>query len=560
MKYKNKNIKDVTLEMSLKPFKKTDKKYIEQVITEMFRQWDALTRYADQISILLWTSDGSQILDYTGNMNEEMEWARYIGGANPRRKIPGDPEGIGLHSRFHNYIDNPPVITYKTLRSIIECLKKTGKKITGKPIRVGETFDPGPEFAKSSFKYERHNEVCRGGTMGDKSFICCYADLNGDNRRYAGFPNGIPDKTPFGVFLGRQCAHYLKDLGFDYIWFSNGFGFGVETWGATGSVFNGETFDVLAIEESKDKMLIFWRAFFKECPGLAVETRGTNLSTGMDLSSDAAPVKQIYEQFDITPPPNSPWAALNGDFGLELIGYMSHIAELPGKDYRFRFYIHDPWWNNSPWLDRYMRKAHDIYLPLSVGRINENSVIENPSLINILTVDDSFGNMPVECPNETIPHILRGYEEFPDVPGPFVWVYPFDEYHDLTFSKPERISEVFFGDWFIRDAVNNGLPLNTVASGRIFKTTMENNPAFYQDRIIVTIVPEAESSLEASIFTFLGQGGKVLLYGPLTHASQRLLDLLGMEISTPLSGTMEIEHKITEDIVESGVYPRQIEH
>ena len=31
--------------------------------------------------------------------------------------------------------------------------------------------------------------------------------------------------------------------------------------------------------------------------------------------------------------PNSPWAALNGDFGLELIGWMSHIAELPGDPF-----------------------------------------------------------------------------------------------------------------------------------------------------------------------------------------------------------------------------------
>ncbi len=40
---------------------------------------------------------------------------------------------------------------------LIQIIKEEGRAVTAKPVRVGETFDPGPEFAKSSFKYERHN-------------------------------------------------------------------------------------------------------------------------------------------------------------------------------------------------------------------------------------------------------------------------------------------------------------------------------------------------------------------------------------------------------------------
>ena len=87
--------------------------------------------------------------------------------------------------------------------------------------------------------------------------------------------------------------------------------------------------------------------------------------------------KTIYDgDYGLLPPPNSPWAAITGDFGLELMGHMSRIAGLP-KDgenirhpYLFRFYIHDIWWVNSPWYDRYNSQPHDIYLPLSVARLD----------------------------------------------------------------------------------------------------------------------------------------------------------------------------------------------
>jgi len=48
--------------------------------------------------------------------------------------------------------------------------------------------------------------------------------------------------------------------------------------------------------------------------------------------------KSIYNgNFNILPPPNSPWAALDGDFGLELTGFMSRMAELPDERYIFDF-------------------------------------------------------------------------------------------------------------------------------------------------------------------------------------------------------------------------------
>src|SRR5690606_18310268 len=190
--------------------------------------------------------------------------------------------------------------------------------------------------------------------MGHKTFVDCYSVLKADSDVYAGFPNGIPDKTPFGTFFGRQCQHFLTDLGYDYIWFSNGFGFGAEGWSSTGATFDGKQFKQKELPAFAEKVLEFWKLFRKECPDFQIQTRGTNLSVGTDLARDAVHLKNIYKgNFNMLPPPNSPWAALDGDFGLELIGYMSRMAELPDNRYLFRYYIHDPWWLNSPWLDRY---------------------------------------------------------------------------------------------------------------------------------------------------------------------------------------------------------------
>lgn len=48
-----------------------------------------------------------------------------------------------------------------------------------------------------------------------------------EGAKYAAFPDGIPDGTPPGTFLGRQVNALFGALGFDFRWFSNGFGFGL---------------------------------------------------------------------------------------------------------------------------------------------------------------------------------------------------------------------------------------------------------------------------------------------------------------------------------------------
>ena len=63
----------VTLEMSLKPFQKTDEAYMRMVAERLFDQWRILIGDAKEVSVLLWTADGSEILDWHGDFAEEME-------------------------------------------------------------------------------------------------------------------------------------------------------------------------------------------------------------------------------------------------------------------------------------------------------------------------------------------------------------------------------------------------------------------------------------------------------------------------------------------------------
>ncbi|MBE7029836.1 MAG: hypothetical protein E7409_00250 [Ruminococcaceae bacterium] len=533
-------MKNITLEMSLKPFKQTDEAYIEKVCERLFTHWEPLSKAAECVSVMLWAADGSELLDYRGDIEAPFEWCYHIGDGSPMEWEPNekDPEGISLISGSYSYMKNPPKMTYAILKQIIQTIKRVGREVLGdKIIRVGTTVDPGPEFAYSEFKYVRHTELCGDeGAEAARGFICVFSNLKGDDISYAAFPDGIPDGISFGTFFGRQAQVYMQDMGFDYLWLSNGMGFGMEPWTSTGVVFDGEKFDCSRLDETKAKQTAFWQDFRKECPDYPVETRGTNMSMGIDFASDGVPLKEIYEGgFGILPPPNSPWAAIDGDFGLELIGYMSRCAKLPGKDYLFRYYLHDPWFANSPWYDRYNSQPHDIYLPLSVARLDEEGRVHCPTHMSLLSVDNSFGNLSDACVNEATPHLLKGLKQMPDAPAPVIWVYPFEEY---SCAKTEQeVARMYSGDWLIRGAINNGLPLSMVVSTDNF---LRHDKSIYAASVLVSAIPVAGSTFEECILSYIKSGGRVIFYGNTIGASKRFCDMIGVTHGEGISGELPV--------------------
>jgi hypothetical protein len=456
---------------------------------------------------MLWAGDGSELLDYAGSLDDAFEWAYYIGTANLGDWEKDDDPARSLHEKRRKYRKDPPVMTYRILKTIIEQLKLEGKKaFPSATVRVGETFDIGPEFARSDFKYNRHKEISCGSTLDTCGFVDSTALLNGDDRVYAAYPNGIPDQTPLGLFLGKQANCFLKDMGFDYLWLSNGLGFSADPWKKTGKIFDGEKYYPEKLADTKQKVFDFWRLFRAECT-FPLETRGTNNSVGIDYASDGVPLYDIYNAgFDIVAPPNSPWAALNDNYGLEIMGHMTRICELPNENFPFRYYIHDPWWVNSPWYDRYDGSPCDIYLPMAISRIDREGKISTPNTLNILSIDNSFGDMPDCCVNEPLPHILRAEKYVSDEVAPIVWIYPLREY--TTANSEQALREMNIGDNFICNEINDGLPLCCVTSTDSF---LAHSPELYRRSVLLSPAPDEKHLLD-KLLCFANQGIKVIIY------------------------------------------------
>jgi hypothetical protein len=566
---------DLQLELSLKPFFDATVETRRRVCHELFGQWRELARHSQRISVLLWVGDGSEILEYSGEVEDSFEWARYNGAANHHRwEWPNsdalgtdpdhngigiavgarDPERKGIHCHAYFYRPNPAVFTYRWLKGLVEDLKEIGAAATGKPILVGEAFDIGPEFARSRFKYEWHREILSDGPVFKEQFISCEAVLKSDQRPYAAFPQGIPEGTSIGTFLGAQTRRMFDDCGFDFLWLSNGFGFALEPWAMVGRIFDGSRFHANQAESTASRILAFWRdlrsGLGKETP---IRCRGTNLATGIDLGSDASPVRHIYSEIPgVEIPVNSPWAALDGDFGLELAGWMSHIVVRSDAPFRFRFYIHDPWWLNSPWFDRYGRRPHDLCLPLSVSRLELDGSVSIPRDLAFLTVNDSHGRMPGAAPNEVTAALLRTREWAPDAMGPLVWIYPLVAFDRMVMEQscPER---PFHADAWMGTAIGAGIPINSVADADVLKGALREKPSLVEGRIFFAPVPPPGSEYEELIRLLIGLGADLLLVGPLFPGSF-LWEELGLRPCGPLEGDFHVPDYI------SGQPVRRIRH
>ena len=189
-----KRFRRVVLETALKPFRVLTDDAVRATCAELFRQWEPLIRHADESAVLLWTADGSEILTYRGALEDEFEWARYIGFANTQYPHAYEAPGCRDYRKAVPFIENPPRMTYGSLKAIIAALREVGSEVTGKPVSVGATFDPGPEFADSPWRYEHHPEVFVRSPKGLRAlFLCAQSTLNGDSQPYAGFPDGPLD-------------------------------------------------------------------------------------------------------------------------------------------------------------------------------------------------------------------------------------------------------------------------------------------------------------------------------------------------------------------------------
>lgn len=165
--------------------------------------------------------------------------------------------------------------------------------------------------------------------------------------------------------------------------------------------------------------------------------------------------------------------------------------------------------------------------------------------------------MPDSCPREVIPHLLKGYETGPDQVSPLLWLYPFTEYQNSG-QKQFSAEKPFFEDWYIRNAMNAGLPLSTVAATEGFLSALSLRPQALEGRVVVTPFPTPGSSWEQAVLSFLETGGKVMVYGRALPG--KISRALGLSFETPLQGEMRLSHFLTEDKILTGSFSQQIFH
>lgn len=540
----------VVLETSLKPFRSFVDADIRETALEIAKQWMPLLDSAHSAAVLLWIADGSELLDWAGRDGDEVEWARWVGFNN----TAADPYGHNVTpDRWAKpYREDAPALDYASIRRVVAGVRAAVHELSGLPVEIGATMDSGPEFAQSNFKYERHQEMLADGASSGVGRVIRMVRpwnlLNSDDRVYAEYPNGIPADTPFGEFLGRQSRSYLTAMGFDYLWLSNGFGFSSYSWTAFGELFDGNRFASERADEVRGRILDFWTRFNAEV-GFPVEVRGTNFGIGMDLATDGVPARDIYANGVVRmPPPNSPWGPLNRDIGIELTGYLSRIARLPGEGFPFRFYVNDPWFWQTPWRDFYHGEPFDIHLPLSLSRIGSTGAVELASQLEILSVDTERGELNAADAAEVAMFIARSRTAAPDAPPPLVWLYPFDAYHDVLEQQPRQLDQLFFEDWLLSAAVNHGLPIGAVvdvvdAPGAIRTGALDES-------VLITPASGLDDSGLNAVLEALQRGIDVVVYGSLVTRPDAAASLFGLNHSGgEVSGDLELSGGLGEGTV-----------
>ena len=145
---------------------------------------------------------------------------------------------------------------------------------------------------------------------------------------------------------------------------------------------------------------------------------------------------------------------------------------------------------------------------MALSRIDENGRTHTPSLFNLLSIDNSMGDMPESCVNESIPHLLKAEKDAPDEPGPFILLYPMREY--TTTENPDMLYEMYYGDRFLKEAINNGFPLACVVSTDHF---LKHSEDVYKKSILVVPAAMENDNVMEALQKYAQVGGKVIVYG-----------------------------------------------
>jgi len=120
---------------------------------------------------------------------------------------------------------------------------------------------------------------------------------------------------------------------------------------------------------------------------------------------------------------------------------------------------------------------------------------------------------------------------------------------------------MFFADWFMRAAVNNGFPLNTVVSTVNFEAAAQNNPGVYAGSVIVSAVPEAGGAYEKAVLAHVKAGGRAIFFGPVDRAGGEFLETINVKTTADgIGGEVAVEFANPGDTFRKLDYKRVLKH
>lgn len=544
----------LVLETTPKPFFAVPGQSFDQTANRLMEVWTPLIRRSRRFAILLFIGDGNEVFEWSGSLDQPLEWAKYIGFCNL---------GAVPDLYFKNWYDNRPgvpfrddlpVACYADLKAIIDALKSASRTAFGQPCEIGVAIDPGPEFSTSRFKYVDHPEVLvdytPDGPRSSMRFVDTTKTLKPDTRTYAAFPSGIDKPTTFGTFFGKQFASFRQTFGIDYIWFSNGLGYSPFAWSTYGHLFHAGRFWPDLASDVAGAVIPFWTDFRQANPDVPIEVRGTDSSVGHDLSVHGASHRDIQVAGKLDAEPcNLP--VLRAELlAKEVMVYLTRLAGAPGDRVIYRNYLNDPWFPHDPWEHIYDREPFEIYTALSCSRLRADGSMLTPTDLHILSIDSEQGELSENQANEVIPHYLRGLREPATHPGAATWVYPFATFDTYLQKQPGSLAQAFFHDHLIWRSIEGGLPLNTVVHESDFVSLIEAG-CLPRSVYLVPVIPGFETVLIAAM-QHARMGGEVIFVGALAGAPQALLDALGVTIDAEsLSGDFDIQFHLRRDTYNS---------
>ena len=520
------------LGLTMRFFPDNEPAHVRAVCEELFTLWRPLLERASEITAGFMIGNGEQILRWTGNLEDEFEWDHYLGHNNPQAAQYGF-EPIPLRDFKPDWFH----FTYADLRDIVRIFRETARDMYGLPLALGTLLEPGPEFCESLFRYVWHPEVITYMGGGHGNSIDYKGVLRADDRVYGAYPDGIPEGEPVARFMGRQVASFCQAMGFELLSISNGLGFGTYPWSIVGRNFDGTRFGLTPYRELADDILDFWVMFKSEMPGIRVSAQGSNWPVGIDLAAKGVPLGDLYDRRLLDFPLGYTVSVFFDDsVGFAMAAMMSRSAHAPGN--ALSFYLNDPWYPQDPWEDYpYDRHAFDLYAPASMALIGAAGEILATAGFGTL-VHDSYGGTAPETARSFMPHLETALKYAPDAAGPVTWLYPFAECHDILERLPDQAGKVWAWDAFTSKAIDAGLPLNSVVSTEHLSAALASG--VLGDTILYTPLPMPGADYVSDLLAWIGSGGKVLFYGPADMADSRIVDLLGIDLASPVAGEVRL--------------------